>query len=180
MSNLKNKGTGAGGKNTNKNGLSFEEKTDINKILNIEHTKIKFDTGVNDYYTTFYVEDNPFIRLYKRGLIKYMKNKQIVNEYPLEPDECILDEKNECMYIIEKKFQQVSGSTDEKIQTGLFKTILYSEHYPDYKVVYIYVLSNWFKQEKYKRVLKYLNDENIPVLFVDINYMQNLFDIIAY
>ena len=68
-------------------------------------------------------------------------------EKKLKPDECIIDNDKNILYIIEKKFQQCNGSVDEKIQTALFKKWFYKEQYPKYDIEYIYVLSDWFKQK---------------------------------
>ena len=60
------------------------------------------------------------------------------------------------MFIIEKKFQQTSGSVDEKIQTGYFKKMHYEELFTHFKIYYIYCLSDWFKKEEYKSTINYL------------------------
>ena len=83
------------------------------------------------------------------------------------PDDCYVDDKNKKIFIIEKKFQQTSGSVEEKIQTGIFKKYHYEELYPNYEINYIYCLSTWFKNEKNSSVIKYLNNNNIPVFFND-------------
>ena len=105
-----NKGTGAGGANTNKNGLPYEEMTDLeDRYSNLEGLaknvkRIKY-TGIEKEYVV----------TKKRGFINYLKNR---NKYNLdvkplhgakEPDEAFIDEKNKIIYIIEKKFQQTSG-----------------------------------------------------------------------
>jgi hypothetical protein len=48
---IKNKGTGAGGKNTNKNGKSFENITDIEtKLIENKYEKMKMDKSKYGYY----------------------------------------------------------------------------------------------------------------------------------
>ena len=47
---VKNKGTGAGGTNTNVNGINYESITYLPKLLKIEDTKIYFGKGSTDYY----------------------------------------------------------------------------------------------------------------------------------
>ena len=64
-------------------------------------------------------------------------------------------------FIIEKKFQQCSGSVCEKIQTPDFKLWQYSRTFPDYTIIYIYCLSDWFKKNC-KAELEYLDFKNIP------------------
>ena len=66
------------------------------------------------------------------------------------------------MFIIEKKFQQVSGSVCEKIQTIDFKLWQYRRTFPNFEIVYMYCLSEWFKLNC-KAELEYLQEQNIPV-----------------
>ena len=76
------------------------------------------------------------------------------------PDECYIDEEDKIVFIIEKKFQQCSGSVCEKIQTPDFKLWQYSRTFEGYNIIYIYCLSDWFK-ENCKAELKYLDLKNI-------------------
>ena len=62
------------------------------------------------------------------------------------PDECYIDNDKKIIFIIEKKFQQVSGSVCEKIHGCDFKLWQYNRTFPEYKIVYIYCLSEWFKK----------------------------------
>lgn len=76
----------------------------------------------------------------------------------LLPDDAIHVIKDNTMYIIEIKFQQVDGSVDEKLQTCDFKKKQYKKLLAqlNYEVEYIYVLANYFKAPKYKDVLDYI------------------------
>lgn len=173
---IKNKGTGAGGDNTNKNGCNYEDITYLPTLLNIESNKVFFGNS-NDYY---YVYDK-YIILKKNGLYNYLYKDYNNNcEKKLKPDECILNVSECILYILEKKFQQGSGSVDEKIQTALFKKWFYKEQYPKYTIIYIYVLSDWFKQKKYRPEMRYLHNNNIHVLFgSDHNYVNNLLNLLS-
>jgi hypothetical protein len=71
------------------------------------------------------------------------------------PDECFIDKNRKTIFIIEKKFQQVGGSVCEKIQTPDFKVWQYRRTFPLYQIVYIYCLSEWFK-DNCKAELEYL------------------------
>ena len=93
------------------------------------------------------------------------------------PDEVYLNESEKKLFIIEKKFQQTSGSVDEKIQTGVFKKFHFYEIFPDYTIEYAYCLSDWFKKKEYISVLKYLKLNNIKIFFgKDKNYKKDLID----
>jgi hypothetical protein len=58
----------------------------------------------------------------------------------------------ETLYIIEVKYQEVAGSVDEKLQTCDFKRKQYLKLVSEkgLKVEYVYVLSDWFKDPRYK------------------------------
>ena len=151
------KGIGAGGANTNKNGLTYE--------------KIKF-TGYDDI---------EFINANKSILHKFMKHNNQKNEnlQPAagckSPDEAYINENSKTLFIIEKKFQNGTGSVDEKIQTGPFKKLHYGRLFPNYKIHYIYCLSDWFKDKEYESVLEYLRDYDIPVFWgSDKEYKNNI------
>ena len=92
-----------------------------------------------------------------------------------EPDEAYIDNVRKTIFIIEKKFQQTEGSVDEKIQTGPFKKFHYSQQFPNYKIHYIYCLSDWFKRAEYTSVLDYLLNNDIPIFWGnDENYKNNI------
>lgn len=161
--NIRNKGTGAGGSNTNKSGLAYEKTTYLPSLISIDSTK--------------------YIHLMKSKLKKHLIN-HINSEckHFLQPDECLIDICNKRIIIFEKKCQNRSGSVDEKIQSGPIKRDLYEYQYPSYKIIYAYVLNDWFKQEKYKKIISLLNDKyNIPVLWGDdnnyVNQVMNLLSI---
>jgi hypothetical protein len=177
---IKNKGTGAGGSNTNKNGLNYEELTNLCKLLNLDHTKTKFGNGKTHEYHLFKYKTVELYILKKNGLQNYLKN-EFNSTYgkSLEPDECLLNKKEKIIIVLEKKFQQSNGSTDEKIQTGDCKRWEYEKLYPGYQIIYIYILSDWFRKDRYKLDIQYLFEKNINVLFgSDPCYLDKLFHII--
>lgn len=174
MENIINKGTNAGGINTNKNGLCYEEITDLSDNFTVleDHDfskKIKF----NQY-------EKNFIATKQSGLFKSMKqyiNKTIEKAHGCKnPDECYINKTNKYMFIIEKKFQQKPGSVCEKIQSADCKVWQYNRTFPEYKIVYIYCLSEWFKNNC-KAELEYLAYKKIPVFWGnDINYKKKIID----
>lgn len=162
--NIKNRGIFAGGKNTNKNGLPYEEKTSIEKFKNYK-TKKTFGKNKNDFFLLFKFNGIKIRKFQKSGLKNYLIddfNKEC--EKTLVPDEAFLHKKSKTIYILEKKFQQCSGSVDEKIQSGPFKLYYYQKMYPDYNIKFCYVLSEWFfKKKKYKPELRFLKEYNIKI-----------------
>ena len=169
MSELKivNRGTGAGGANTNQNGLSYEELTDLKD----KFKSYNLNTTDNVYEVVFQGHTRKFLQANKCALHKYMvkKGERNLDLLPAagckQPDEAYIDPEEKILFIIEKKFQQTGGSVDEKIQTGPFKQMHYKELFPNYKLHYIYCLSDWFKKDEYKSTLHYLKTNDIPVFW---------------
>ena len=156
---IKNKGPGAGGSNTNKNGLPYEKLTELdNRITIVE--KAKFSSKIK-----FENNSRIFVKTKQSNLFKCMKDKidiTILKAHGCKnPDECYIDNELKNIFIIEKKFQQCSGSVCEKIQTPDFKVWQYSRTFPDYNIIYIYCLSDWFKKNCIAE-LEYLNFKGIP------------------
>jgi hypothetical protein len=77
----------------------------------------------------------------------------------LIPDDSIYVVKSNTFYVIEVKHQEVSGSVDEKLQTCDFKKKQWKKIVGqlNWNVEYIYLLSEWFKDKKYKDVLDYIH-----------------------
>lgn len=180
---IRNNGTGAGGAQTTKNGNNYEELTDFENLIKDDYPikSIQFGNGKNSKYAMFVINNINFelvkqngmnARLYKEFNQEYNKN--------LKPDECIIDTTRKILFILEKKFQQCDGSVDEKIQTGYMKRKIYKKLYPNYNIEYMYVLSDWFKQKKYKLDISLNREENIHMTFgSDINYKNIIIDWIS-
>jgi hypothetical protein len=176
INNTINKGLGAGGCNTNKNGLPYEEMTDLKDKYNIlskekTHNIITFN-GNNKQYKT----------CKQSSVFKCMNehiDKTILKAHGCKnPDECFIDDNDKIIFIIEKKFQNVGGSVCEKIQTPDFKIWQYSRTFPTYKIAYIYCLSDWFNTNC-KAELEYLKYKKIPIFWGNsITYKDDIIDFI--
>jgi len=174
-----NRGTGAGGANTNLNGLSFENKFYKLFSNNINKKIIKYG------YTQISINNTELIYCKKSQFRNYM-NSRYLTDYNIpvlsgckNPDCVIIDIENKKIYIIEIKYQNSNGSTLEKIQTACMKQENYNERYPNYNIEYIYCFSEWFKNNCYAE-LHYLKKKNIKYYFIDsdmsklINYICNV------
>ncbi|MFI3205895.1 MAG: PD-(D/E)XK nuclease superfamily protein [Clostridia bacterium] len=155
---------GKGGGNT-RTGLVFEGKTDLVTFLSL-HEGYKVD-GHDVYYN-----DELVAYVYKqRGFLKFLEKLNIdwktVISKPLYPDNSIFVFVNNTLFIIECKFQQVAGSVDEKLQTCDFKKKQYQRLVAgaNIEVEYIYLLSDWFRNAKYKDVLDYIISVNCQYYF---------------
>lgn len=147
---------GIGGGNT-RTGLLFECKVDLVDFLS-QQEGYRVDGEV------VYYHDEEVARVFKKyGFYRYLQNlgidwKKIISKRLL-PDSCIYVIINNTMYIIECKYQQKSGSVDEKLQTCDFKKKQYQKLlFPaNIEVEYMYLLNKeWFDKPKYKDVFDYI------------------------
>lgn len=166
---------GVGG-NLTKTGLTFEERVDIKKAFkSLESLDIRGNT--------IYTNNKAFAEIHsKHELYRFLKKKGIAYDEiiskKLLPDIAILVYNTNTFYIFEVKYQEVEGSTDEKLQTCDFKIKQYKKLLKNtlgYTVKYVYVLNDWFKNEKYKDVLDYIKStKDCDYLFnkVSLDYIQ--------
>ena len=108
----------------------------------------------------------------KHDLYKYLIKKHNINwkdriSKKLLPDDAYFCINTKTLTIIEKKFQSGSGSVDEKIQTCDFKKKQYEKLVKglNIKIQFVYVLSDWFKDVKYRDVLTYIRQVRCDYYF---------------
>ena len=155
---------GKGGANT-LTGLTFEGKTDLATYLNAQ--KGYTVTGENVFF-----DGKLVARVFKkyafyRFLQEYGIDWKDYISKRLLPDNCIYVIVNNTLFIIECKFQHVSGSVDEKLQTCDFKKKQYQKLLAkaNIEVEYIYLLSDWFRKPEYKDVLDYIQSVRCQYYF---------------
>ena len=166
-----NKGKGAGGASTNKNGKGFEKVTLLNEKINVHHSYEEFnEITFHSKPSKKYLAIKNLRKFSERYMPKEKYNPNISAHGCKVPDECYIDISTDTIFIIEKKFQSCNGSVCEKIQSGPFKKKHYGEKYMGYKIVYIYCLSNWFKSHCIVEI-EYLHENNIPVFWGDYDTM---------
>lgn len=156
---------GKGGGNT-RTGLVFEGKVDLSTFLSkqphysIKSNEVYYDNDLvakvykkNDFYAKFLKELNI-------DWTKYISKK-------LLPDDSIFVLLNNTLFIIECKHQQVAGSVDEKLQTCDFKKKQYKKLMApaNIDVQYVYLLDDWFRNERYKDVLDYIQSVGCDYYF---------------
>lgn len=184
---LVNKGTGAGGANTNLYGKKFEDKTNNElRLLEQGYTKQYYTTKKSpkkqptpsEYYLSKTFEDKTVIFVLQGGLKSYMKQKYDIELFRC-PDEAYIiqyDKEQKIMLkVLEKKEQNGEGSVETKLWAC-----------PSLKREYELVLGDNFEVNYGLCVSKYLQDKlvspdkkyvilntiltkenNIPVLFGD-------------
>lgn len=156
---------GKGGGNT-KTGLVFEGKTDLSTFLKGQphYSIVEYDVFYDEKKVAEIYKKHKFYSVFLRKLgIDWTKliSKQLL------PDDSIFVLLNNKLHIIECKHQEVAGSVDEKLQTCDFKKKQYKKLMApaNIDVDYIYLLSDWFKDEKYTDVLNYIHSVGCDYYF---------------
>ena len=178
MDTIINKGTGAGGKNTNNTGKPFEEKTNNSSRLLENHF-----TDFNGYISKTF-DDKTVTFTLQSGFKKYIKNKYNIHLFR-NPDEAYIIEYNtgkKVIKILEKKAQHVDGS----VETKLWASIGLKREYElvfgnDFEIHYGFCVNDFLKtklistNKKYTTLNTILQENNITILFGDDeNYFSTL------
>jgi len=180
-----NKGTGAGGANTNKNGKKFEEKTSNRERL----LEMGFIENVTQKYNQRFVylhkimEEYSIVFLEQWDLQKYIKHNYNLDLFR-NPDEAYIIEYNDgrkVIKILEKKTQNVEGSSETKLWSGPSLKREYEIVLEEFEVEYCFCVSEFLQKKILSNDKKYvilntiLQESNIQVLFGDD---ENYFDIL--
>jgi hypothetical protein len=185
-----NKGTGAGGANTNYYGKKFEEKTNNQtRLLNDGYIKNSFTKNPKkayDFYLLKTFEDKTIIFVLQYGLKRYMKNKYNIELFRCPDEAYIIEYKTgkKVIKILEKKEQNVDGSVETKLWSGPslkreYELVLGD----DFDVHYGFCVSEFLKkkltsnEKKYTILNTIFNETNIAVLFGDDENYFETFDI---
>jgi len=162
---------GVGGANT-QTGIKFEKDTDLKLAL---LSKDGISMNGNKVFSN---GEQIGLLLQKHDLYRNFLEankvdwKSIVSK-KLLPDEGYFSITSNKLIVIEKKFQQVAGSVDEKLQTCGFKKRQYERlcrPISGVTVEYVYVLNDWFKDKAYKDVLDYINDVGCRYYFNELPF----------
>lgn len=146
---------GIGGGNT-KTGIKFEREVDFLELI------VKQKGYMVKDHDIFYNGKNVAQAFKKHDFYKHLKEKGVdwenILSAQLLPDDAIFVITNNTFFILEIKFQETTGSTDEKLQTCDFKIKQYRKLLSrlNVEVQFIYILSDWFNVPKYKDVLDYI------------------------
>jgi hypothetical protein len=180
-----NRGTGAGGANTNYFGKQFEEKINNQiRLLNDGYTKHSFTKKQKyNYYLSKTFEDKTIIFVLQNGLKFYMKNKYNIELFRY-PDEAYIIEYNngkKLIKIVEKKEQNVSGSVETKLWASPslkreYELVLGNEFEVNYCLCINRYLQNLLvsNNKKYLILNEILSENKIDILFGDDdNYFES-------
>ena len=159
---------GTGGGNT-RTGINFEGEVDFLTLISKQqgYTVNGHDISYNgNNIAQAFKKHNFYTHLKERGI-----DWEKIISAQLLPDDAIFVITNNTFFILEVKFQNTPGSTDEKLQTCDFKIKQYRKLLAtlNVEVQFIYILSDWFKAPKYKDVLDYVI--TIPGCSYYFNYL---------
>lgn len=186
---IANKGTGAGGANTNYYGKKFEEKTNnLTRLLDdgyIENSFTKKQKKAYNYYLSKTFEDKIIIFVLQNGLKMYMKNKYNIQLFRC-PDEAYIIEYNtgkKVIKILEKKEQNVNGSVETKLWASPslkreYELVLGNEFEVHYCLCVSEFLQNLLvsNSKKYLVLNEILSENKIDILFGDEHIYFTLLD----
>ncbi len=160
---------GTGGDLT-RTGLVFEKATDLKTALssvkgysvNEEGRVIVHGHDVGGLY--------PQHKFYSSFLTPRGVNWKNHISAKLLPDEALCLDKSKRVFIVEKKWQQCSGSVDEKLQTCDFKMKQYNKLVKPigYSAHFLFLLSDWFQKPQYGDVLEYIDQVGCKYFFGEI------------
>lgn len=157
-----------GGAKTNANGLRFEQTTSLDDALR--------DAGyvVRRCYV-YRGAEKIGMSVQKRNLYSMFLEPngidyRTVNSKQWQPDECFINFEHRIAFVIEKKFQNSSGSVDEKLPGCHFKKLEYEKlfHPLGYAVEYLYVFNDWFHDPRYRDTLDYIREMGCHYYFNEI------------
>lgn len=175
-----NRGTGAGGANTNLHGKTFEVNTDNEAFLllnGFERSAIKGKSKAKfNYKLSKTFEDKTIVYLSQGGLKTYFLEKYNI-ELCRNPDEAYVIEYNsgkKVLKILEKKEQRVEGS----VETKLWSAVMFKEEYEfflgeDFSVEYSYCVSDFLANKfeipdkKFKYLKSAFTKHNINLFYGD-------------
>lgn len=157
-----------GGAAATLHGLLFEQKTDLVKAVEGAGYIVKIERirrNRKDYPAYVVYEGMERIGFFAKQwsfYYNFVEAKGIDWKMRLSkrylPDEAFINEKTNTVHIIEKKFQNRHGSTDEKLESCAYKLDRYTHLLvpTGMKVQYTYLCNEWFKKPKYRDVIDYI------------------------
>ncbi len=154
-----------------KSGLVFERNTDLRMLLE-QRPGITFE----DDYICIGGERRGLLcgkhKLYSGFLASQGVDDRQILRARLLPDEAIAAFNSRVLTILEKKFQEVPGSVDEKLATCDFKLKQYRKLVSSigYSVQFAYVLCDWFRDKRYQDYLEYIKSVQCSYFFREVPF----------
>ncbi len=172
-----NKGTGAGGANTNVFGKQFEDKTNNEeRLLEQGYVKHQLNKTKFGYHLTKEFDDKTVNFVLQTGLKLFMKQKYEKELFRCPDEAYIIEYKTgeKVIKILEKKEQNVEGSVETKLWSCAslkreYELVLDNEFQVEYGLCISEFLQKKFTsdEKKYKILNIILEENNIKTLFGD-------------
>lgn len=149
----KNKGTGAGGANTNLYGKTFEQQCDLeSSLLDMGFERHVMNKSMKYGYYLYRDDGTTTVKYMKQsGLREYMRSKHNIERLHLFPDECLIIQKKgtrPTLVVLEMKHQRVEGSCFDKIKCAPFYQYQYKELFGHLFDIEYHLVVNDFIQTK--------------------------------
>jgi hypothetical protein len=169
---IKNKGTGAGGANTNANGKKLEERirSTISKNIEVIGPSIEFRKTKKNKVEDIKYKNKNYIRA-PEGAFELYEEKKGESKIPKahgakRPDDAIINKATKIMTWMESKAQTGNGSVTEKLQTATEKIENLRRRFPEWNINYVYILSSYFRKGAPYEISR-LKEKNILYIFDD-------------
>lgn len=174
-----------GGANTTINGLKFERDTDFSELVdslpNYELKEIDFkdkkSTKGFEVYRTG--EKEPMGKIMPQNrFYDFLSDLNIdnTNSKKWKPDEVFINFENNTVYIIEKKWQDIEGSVDEKLlgfgnKRRLYQRLLDKSDKP-FSVSFVFVGNDFFFKKAFRDYFEMLRGDGIKIMIeeYDMNF----------
>lgn len=183
-----NRGTGAGGAQTNINGKKLENRvrdivSNASKVKNTIYTgKTSKITGNTPKITEIEINDKTFIRAPETMFEKWEKEngkKDIKKLHGSKrPDDCLINLIDKVIIWLECKVQKGKGSKCEVLQSSTKKIRNLKRRFPDYTINYVYILDTYYKKCAEAEIAD-LDEDGIPYIFdTDPEFEKKLLNLI--
>lgn len=188
MAEIVNRGTGAGGANTNANGKPFEDETSNEPRLLADGFKktVLSRTSKYGYYLKGEYDEYSVVFMSQSGLKSYIKAQWGIDLWR-NPDEAYLitfnnPDERPILKILEKKEQSVEGSVETKLMSGAAFRREYEIALGDRAIVhYAYCVNQFLKnklesnERKYNTLKQILEEDKVPMFYgEDADYFEKL------
>jgi hypothetical protein len=188
MAEIVNRGTGAGGANTNANGKPFEDETSNEHRLLADGFKktVLSRTSKYGYYLKGEYDEYSVVFMSQSGLKSYIKAQWGIDLWR-NPDEAYLitfnnPDERPILKILEKKEQSVEGSVETKLMSGAAFRREYEIALGDRAIVhYAYCVNQFLKnklesnERKYNTLKQILEEDKVPMFYgQDADYFEKL------
>lgn len=166
-----------GGAQTTLNGLEFERDTDFSELVdlleNYEVREIDFkDKKKIKGFEVYRKDEEKLIGkiMPQNRFYDFLEELNIenTNSKKWQPDDVFINFENRTIYIIEKKWQEIEGSVDEKLlgfgnKRRIYQRLLDKSETP-FSVSFIFIGNDFFEKDSYRDYFEMLRGDGIKIM----------------